>query len=567
VLLVVGSAATADEVRRNCPEADSARLFADGFELGSLCAWGDPSPCPARDQMATLRATADGVVAVDVGGVLVTKTTPAVGLDPAGFFVQAEPEGPAIFVAVSPHTLSPVPLAGDAVSFTVTQIGTWYSQRRVLAISAWTVHARGLPIDLAVDRSGAVDLVSNLEQYDGEMTRIRGELLEDPDGASFYRTQLVTEGIDDWQLGVRVEPSLALETDLQAGCEVEICGTPLWRDNTQAFATAWTEQDLAVTSCPPASVELAAAPTSTSVIVQFTHSLDPETLLADGSQFAFDPPLTVTGAAIDSFYDSLDHYVRVTTSEQIYDTTYTVSVASSLLDELGSPIAAPNAAQFNGAITWATVQISEVNANLADGCDLVELTVLHGGSMEGISLRDRLYTLIVFPHFFVGTGDRLVVHLKADSSTCNPDGASSETAGTSEQSAAEYAGNLDGAWDWHVVSPSGDLYEVDNVLVLRDRDIEVSDGILLADGLGSVTTPQSESASNLLYYAGAWLQPDGTLPPAGFFEEIFRDSAVLDLDATGTSRDGTSIQRLGTSDSDRKTDWTMATSSWGTANP
>ena len=62
-------------------------------------------------------------VSLPIDHALVTYVRPAVLPDPAGFFLQAEQTGPAVFVAIDPTTLSTVPAPGDDVSMTVTSVG------------------------------------------------------------------------------------------------------------------------------------------------------------------------------------------------------------------------------------------------------------------------------------------------------------------------------------------------------------------------------------------------------------------------------------------------------------
>src|SRR5450432_3485643 len=73
-------------------------------------------------------ATADGgevpsAVSLPIDHAFVTYVRPAVSTDPAGFFLQAEQTGPAVFVAIDPSTLSTTPAPGDDVSMTVTSVG------------------------------------------------------------------------------------------------------------------------------------------------------------------------------------------------------------------------------------------------------------------------------------------------------------------------------------------------------------------------------------------------------------------------------------------------------------
>ncbi|MCP3143579.1 hypothetical protein [Pyxidicoccus xibeiensis] len=77
----------------------------------------------ASAQIAAVRAAADGPVDLRVDGAYITFVKPGVGTlanDPAGFFLQAERSGPALFVEVDPAVLSSVPQAGMRVSILVS---------------------------------------------------------------------------------------------------------------------------------------------------------------------------------------------------------------------------------------------------------------------------------------------------------------------------------------------------------------------------------------------------------------------------------------------------------------
>ena len=67
--------------------------------------------------------------------VTVTYTRPAIDNDPAGFFVQAEQAGPAVFVAVDPTTTTPALVEGDVVSFSADETEESGGLLRVTAIS------------------------------------------------------------------------------------------------------------------------------------------------------------------------------------------------------------------------------------------------------------------------------------------------------------------------------------------------------------------------------------------------------------------------------------------------
>src|SRR5690242_540777 len=78
-----------------------------------------PDGAPQSDGIAAARAAADGTaLSLAIRGATVTYEKPQIGNpsnDPAGFTIQAVRPGPALFVAVDPATLTPIPAVGDVV--------------------------------------------------------------------------------------------------------------------------------------------------------------------------------------------------------------------------------------------------------------------------------------------------------------------------------------------------------------------------------------------------------------------------------------------------------------------
>ena len=137
----------------------------------------------ASAQITAVRTTPVGPAALRVDGAVVTYVVAATlrtdgtvsPTDPAGFFVQAERTGPALFVAVDPATLTPAPAPGDRVGFTVTRISSptpathWAAE-----IGGYVRTATGASLGaLLQDVSGAGDLVSGLLSYEHELVTLK----------------------------------------------------------------------------------------------------------------------------------------------------------------------------------------------------------------------------------------------------------------------------------------------------------------------------------------------------------------------------------------------------------
>jgi hypothetical protein len=221
---------------------------------------------------------------------------------------------------------------------------------------------------------------------------------------------------------------------------------------------------------------------------------------------------------------------------------------------------------FEGA-PMAEVVINEFNANISPGSDLVELRVVSGGNMAGFSLSQRNIALTTFSGLTVAANDFVVVHLDSNDPVCNPTSAPGETTSPSQFPSAAHPRNYDTAYDWY--SADTGLVATDNVFTLYDRHGGIVDAVLSADNPTGTTAAASENQAAIVAAAGEWQRVGGGVPPGGFVDDDFRTHAVLDLNATGTTASGMSIQRTTNVDSNDKNGWTTGTgapSTWGLLN-
>lgn len=540
--------------------------FADSFEVVDPCATrnGCPVPQPAAGasaQIAAARSAPDGTTDILIAGPLVSVLEPAIGGAPGGFFVQAARTGPALFVAVDPATLAPAPTPGDLVEFRVTRMETTLAQRRGAGISGWTVHGRGGRVDCLVqDVSDATDLVSGLASYESEVVRIDGSVVAPATDAEagFRSAPIDIPGIaGDPLLRLRVPSTLDDALALDAGCAFTLDAAPLWRRDAAALPSAYVATDFTLLDCPAPVVLSASAIDPTHVEVVFSRPLDPGSIAPDGSQFSFDQGLVATAALASG------RSVLLTTTAQM-EVAYAVVVAASVRDVGGTPLGTPNAATFQGIRARAVLRIDELNATITGGCDLVELTVRSAGSMEGVELLERTAPVLAFTAFEVQAGQRIVVHLNGSGVTCNPGGAPSETTAPDGQPQALHARNYDGAFDWY--STDTGLVSTDSVLTLRARDGTIMDAVFVSDDPAGTAAADTETQAATVAAAGEWTTVAGGVPPGGFVEDAFNAHAVQDLDGTGTTPGGTSIQRTSSVDTNDLQGWGMAVSSFGAAN-
>lgn len=214
------------------------------------------------------------------------------------------------------------------------------------------------------------------------------------------------------------------------------------------------------------------------------------------------------------------------------------------------------------AAAGARLRINEVNANIASGCDLVELRAVLCGSMNGIQLWHRSGPLVTFGAFEVRADELVVVHANGGLGACRPAPTPDETASPAQFPAASHPGNHDTAYDWYspAAAPTG-IVATTNALVLYDSAGVILDAVLLSD---DISLPSIETArlAQEAVAAGEWSPPQ-----VEYHDYIFH--AVKDLNATGTSPEGTSIQRLDNRDDNDQYDWTTVggePSTWGRLN-
>jgi hypothetical protein len=304
-------------------------IFADGFESASA-------------QIQAARDAPDGPVDLPLSGVLVTYVKPAVGSEPAGFFVQGAQPGPALFINVDPLTPTPPAEAGDRVSFDINFMSTIAGLRAATAISGWARQLSGFPLsNLVQDVSSSTDLVTGVAGYESELIRIEGTVVSafSAAGAGYVQAGLSTDGLfAEPNLRLRLVQAVRDAHDITLGCQVVVHQAPLWRFNAQAQASAWAQGDVSVVSCPSPRVLGAQASSPTGAV-------DAGTVNFPGDQF------TIPGLAVTSATVSGARQVSVTTSAQTPSALYNVSVAATVTDTRGSGVAvSANSASFLGFV-------------------------------------------------------------------------------------------------------------------------------------------------------------------------------------------------------------------------
>jgi len=534
---------------------------------------GEPADAPVLgDGIAAARAAADGTgLSLAIHGVTITYLKPQIAgssttNDPAGFTIQAQKVGPALFVSVDPATLTPPAAVGDVVDFTITTKGTVAMQPRAQAISNYARTSTGANVAaLAQNITAATDVVTAVDSYDSELVTVTGTLSQTfaASGAGFQRSTINTTGLTDPNYQIRAPQVLVDAIDMVQNCQITATKVPMGRFNAAAEIGVFAASDFTLTGCPAPTIVSAAALSPTTLRITFSRNIDANYVQANGSQFTFDNGLTASAAVVAG------RTVMLTTSAQAIGTTYLVTVANTVTDLQGSPVAAPGTASFGGFVTPAVVRINEVNANIANSCDLIELRVIADGSMTGFAVKERNGIVagngelnFVFPAFIVHKNDIVVVHMNSTNTTnCNPNLATQELLTVTDQPAAQFAGNFDTAFDFW--STDNGLTATSNVFTISDAAGSIIDAVFAIDNTTANAAAATLSAAGVVGAANQWSPAQTTYDAA-----TFRTVAVPGLNASTTVA-GASIQRINDTDTNSAADWTGATgaaSTWGALN-
>ncbi len=299
-----------------------------------------PDGMPVANGVDVARAAADGVVDLAIAQVFVTYLKPAIGNDPAGFFVQGAAMGPALFIAVDPASLTTPVAVGDRVSFTITEMGTTPgSLRQAISITTEVIHSSNNDLSgLVQDLSATVDLVTNLGAYESELVTAQFTVTQNFSGAGtgfragIVETSAVTGSTD---LRLRLPITLQDSVGLVPTCTVTATQIPVWRFNAAAQLSAFELSELTAT-CPAPVAVTTVAQSETEVTIEFDRGIDMTSVMANGSQFTFDGGLVASAASVNG------RVVTITTGTMGSAQLYTVTIAGTVLDVLGGAVAAPN---------------------------------------------------------------------------------------------------------------------------------------------------------------------------------------------------------------------------------
>ncbi len=330
-----------DAATMDAATMDAATMDAATMDAGMDAAMMDAGP--EEDGIAAVRAAAPGThtPALPVRNVIVTYVRGAEPPDPAGFFVQAERTGPALFVAIDPAVFTPTPAVGDVVDFDVTETTVSGGQLRVTMLTGFTRDSTGADVSALVqDLSAATDVVTALDSYESELITISGRLTDASFGAggAYKQIRLRTTGVDAPELTLRATDTIFGDAGLRDGCIVTIGPSPLWRYNARAQAQAYVMDDVTVTSCSPVPGSMPRP--GELVITEIFYDYDDGTVTSDTNREWFEvhnPSATQTYNLLGCELGDSAHTALVTDSVPINPGAYVViggvaSEASPLAD-------------------------------------------------------------------------------------------------------------------------------------------------------------------------------------------------------------------------------------------
>ena len=312
-----------------------------------------------------------------------------------------------------------------------------------------------------------------------------------------------------------------------------------------------TDTQIEVAPPEPPQVSGATATAATIVAVTFDAQINSATVQANGAQFAIGG-LAVSAASANG------NTVTLTTTSQSPGAAYTVTVANSVQDVDGLGVdPAHNSANFTGFTPPLNLRLNEVAPNITSSADLVELRVMAGGSVGGMTLQQDMSpptVLATLPAATVATGDLIVIHLNP------PVDVTSET--TSKTQCVS-AGCYPGAWD--MAGGTTGITFSSRVLTIRAADSAITDGAAFArpDATQPVAFPTNLQA---LQAASHWLPADCSGAPCTFVSVPTAIEVSANWTGASSSNGSTSIGRTSNGDTDQNSDWAVGSSTFGALN-
>ncbi|MGA9524693.1 MAG: hypothetical protein WBV82_24760, partial [Myxococcaceae bacterium] len=234
---------------------------------------------------------------------------------------------------------------------------------------------------------------------------------------------------------------------------------------------------------------------------------------------------------------------------------------TAVKDTLGKAIdATANTATFNGYVSAASLIITEVNAKIAGGLDLLEIQAVTGGSINGVKLEQvgtaNVTAYATLPDIIVQAGDIVLVHVGAA-------GLPTETSSKTEVPNSTNGAYSDNAWD---VGGNNTGWSDTNARVLR---LTKPDGTTMTSvPFVSTNAPstQWETEFQAIVAAGLWTLDTACAASPCTTEEMIANS--VNWSGLPNSSAG-SVYRSSTATTNSAAAWTKVQTgaTFGTANP
>nr|BDT38434.1 Ig-like domain-containing protein [Myxococcus sp. MH1] len=503
-----------------------------------------------------------------INGAYVTFIKPAVqgqvATEQVGFFLQAEPNGPAMFVSDA-AALSQVTV-GDRISLTVTTKKLDNQIDEASVVTGFSRLSQGHAVSsLIVDRSSVSDFdtEAGLNNYKYELISLTGTIANAGGGlgAGFTGYQITTAGMPTGTANfrLRLPTTLTQSLDVVQGCQFTFVG-PVWRFGTGTQPSAFSASDLTL-SCPKPKLLTAAASSLTAVTLTFDRNIAPSSITDVGTQFTFTNGLTATAFQVNG------RQITLTTTEQTAGTAYTITVADTVKDTTGGSVVAPNNMdEFRGYRAAAVVRITEVQPNMANNMDLIELQVLTAGTTDGLVLQQDVNSpvvLLTFPDVTVAQGDIIVVHINEAAAY------QSETTAKDQFPKSGTPANYDTAWDFKG-GATGITFS-SRILLVKDAGGTIQDAVSFARTSG---TPPGAFPGNLqaIQAAGQWMPADCTGAPCTLTStpsalQVSADWTAIPATASSVTPLTDTVRRISATDDNTAANWAVGPQSWGVANP
>ncbi len=309
-----------------------------------------------------------------------------------GFFLQASPSGPAIFVEATNSGMRP----GDMVSLQVLAAGRRpNAPRAVTAFTGLTRSSSGNPTSNYERDVSTVNLadLTTLNEWESRLVSVTGTAQGTVLGAGVgYRAIVIaTTGVPDGgtaSVRFRAPSPVFDELDFTNACTIVLRPGPMWRFNFIPQPMAHASSELSGSTCPPPNLVSALPQSPTAVIANFDRNM----AVPSASAFAIDAGPTDGGAPVVVLSVS-----PLTSRQFLLNTTpmaqqaYQLSCSPSVVD-LRNVALATRVASFVGVGVTSTscspVVISQVypgggNSGATLNVDFVEL---HNRTSSAVNL-------------------------------------------------------------------------------------------------------------------------------------------------------------------------------------